>query len=98
MAGEGQMPASGPKTRPCTRMRKHRKGDAMLSQRNAALAATMLILLAGCESVTAIGDRGCTAYAEERTALPQDADLLASPHPVVVWINETDARMTGACR
>jgi len=69
----------------------------MLLRKKTALAGITLILLTGCASVTASGDRGCTAYAEARTSLPPDADLLAAPRPVLVWINETDARLTAAC-
>ena len=48
--------------------------------------------LSGC--VTAVGDAGCGAYAEQRLSMPRPLpnDTLGA------WVAVTDARMTGACR
>lgn len=61
------------------------------------MGLTIGILLTACAGVTAIG-AGCSAYAQARLALPSDADLLATPAPVLAWINMLDARMTAVCR
>ena len=62
-----------------------------------AILTTLLTSLSACVNATASGDRGCSAYAEARTTLPPDADLLATPRPVLAWINSTDARLAAVC-
>lgn len=70
----------------------------MLWLRNGARLTALLTvtLLTGCVGGTVTG-AGCVSYAEARLALPGDDALLATPREVLDWINETDARMTGAC-
>jgi hypothetical protein len=65
---------------------------------SAVLAAATLILSSGCAKERVNGDRGCDAYGQARAMLPADADLLDAPAPVLVWINDTDARLTAVCQ
>ncbi|MCK9544727.1 MAG: hypothetical protein M0R03_22135 [Novosphingobium sp.] len=72
--------------------RKQWLGSAVL-----LLILTVAALLSGCAPATVAGGEGCRAYQEARAALPPDQALLATPREVLVWINETDARMTAVC-
>lgn len=53
-----------------------------------------LALTSACETTTAVGDAGCSAYGISRVAMPQE------PLPVGpwgIWVANTDDVMTGTC-
>lgn len=58
--------------------------------------ATLALLTSGCAGMMAVGDAGCTAYAEQRLNMPRLEPVPSGPWGF--WIADTDDRMTGTCR